>query len=111
MRVVGVTQLDKYAGCMKCTSKIFADRDDPDIGSCAKCNTVQCMDSAKEELVAHVMVRVGGGNLALRVFGKVVEDIAQKPGEQITMASLLKAKAFTMFHKDGIIQSIVRKLK
>lgn len=98
-----MSQLEKYTGCMKCASKIFPDNKDPDIGTCVKCQTMQCMDAGKEEVVAHIMVRVTNGNLPLRVFGRVVEDIAQEPAGTITMASLLKAKPFTMFHKDGTI--------
>ena len=108
--MVGVSQLDKYPACMKCMSKIAPDNEDSEIGTCTKCNTMQCIDSAKVELVAHIMVKVHDGNLPLRVFGRVVEDIAQKYGKEITKHSLLKAKPFSMLHRNGIIQSVVRKV-
>lgn len=38
-------------------------------------------------------------------------DIAQTTSENISKLSLLKAKPFTIFHRDGIIQSINRQLE
>ena len=61
-------------------------------------------------MVAHVIVDVGDGiMLSLRVFGKVLQEIAETPIEAVTAPGLLKAKPFTMCHKDGIIQSVSRK--
>lgn len=109
--MVAVTQLDRYSGCMKCTSKVVPMPDDPELGTCVKCETMQCVDGGSEELIANIVVRLSrGGNCALRAFGQVVRDICQVPGGEITMKTLLKAKPFSICYKDGIIQSISRKV-
>lgn len=109
VRVVGVMHLDRYRGCLKCKTKLVPDDDDPDLANCPKCNMLQCLDAGRQGLSAQFLVESGGEKLPLRAFGKVVEDIAQKPADEVTMGSLLKAKSFTMVHMDGIIQSISRK--
>ncbi len=48
------------------------------------------------------------GDYSSRAFGKIVGDIAQQPIEVITKSALLKAKEFTLFHRDGVIQSVTR---
>ena len=103
-------QLDKYSGCMKCGAKVVTDAADPEIGTCVKCKMMQCINARKEEFSAHIMVKGETENIPLRAFGKVVEDISQKPSGEITMVSLLKAKPFTVVYCNGIIQSVVRKL-
>ena len=109
VRVVGVSLLDTYSGCIKCAAKLLPDSEDPDLGTCVKCNIMQCMDDSKTELTAQIMIRIcSGGLIPLRAFGKIVQDIAQKSGDQITKASLLKAKPFNIVHKDGIIRSVTR---
>ena len=107
---VGGVLLDSYSGCMKCSAKVVVDSKDPEIGNCVKCNTMQLMEDCKKELSAQVMIRVAGGHLSFRAFSKTLQDIAQKTGADVTAAALLKAKPFTLFHRDGIIQSIVRKV-
>ena len=57
---------------------------------------------------AHVIVDIGDAVLSLCAFGKVLQDITETPVEAVTEPVLLRAKPFTMFHKDGIIQSITR---
>ena len=109
-KVVGVTQVDKYMSCIKCPAKIYPDGEDPDIATCFKCGTTQCITAGNDDMVAHVIVDVGDGiMLSLRVFGKVLQEIAETPIEAVTAQRLLKAKPFTMCHKDGIIQSVSRK--
>ena len=103
-------QLDKYSGCMKCVAKVVTDAADPEIGTCVKCKMMQCINAGKEEFSAHIMVKAQTECIPLRAFGKVVEDICQKPSGEITMVSLLKAKPFTVVYRDGIIQSVVRKV-
>ena len=39
----------------------------------------------------------------------LVKIIAQKPAEDMTTAVLLKAAAFDVVHRDGIVLSITRK--
>lgn len=105
-------QLDKYSGCMKCGAKVVTDAADPEIGTCVKCKMMQCINAGKEEFGAHIMVKAETEteSIPLHAFGKVVEDICQKPSGEITMVSLLKAKPFTVVYRDGIIQSVVRKV-
>lgn len=101
--------LEKYSSCIKCTGEVVADIEDLELGTCAKCGTMQCMDAAKEDVIAQVMVRLSNGTCSLRAFGQVVKDIAQIPADQqISMKSLLKAEPFTMCYRDGIIQSVSR---
>ena len=77
----------------------------------------QSLDAARIGIVAHMMIKTAsgcssdGGYLPLRAFGNTVSDIAQRDVEQITKVSLLKASPFTIFHRDGIIQSITRQLQ
>ena len=39
--------------------------------------------------------------LSLCTFGKIVENIAEKPADEVSIATLLKAKPFKMIHVDG----------
>ena len=109
VRVVGVMPLDRYKGCLKCKTKLVPDNYDPDLGLCQKCNMVQCLDGGRQGMTNKLMIEGGGEKLTLRAFGKVLEDIAQKPADEVSMGSLVKAKPFTLVHVDGIIQSISRK--
>jgi hypothetical protein len=63
---------------VKCTAKITTDDEDEDLGTCARCGTMQCMSA---EVVAHLIVETGVGTLALRAF---VQDIGRKAAEAIT---------------------------
>ena len=109
VRVVRVVALEKYSGCIKCTAKVTTDEDDPELGKCVNCGMLQCIDTASQQLRAQLMIKGVGNILTLRAFGKVVESIAQKPAEDVTMAVLLKAAAFDVVHRDGIVRSITRK--
>lgn len=109
VRVAGV-QLDSYSGCIKCTAKVVADPNDSELGNCVKCHTMQLMEDCEKELSGQVLIRVASGHLSLRAFSKTLQDIAQKTAADVTPAALLKAKPFTVFHRDGIIQSVVRKV-
>ena len=35
------------SGCIKCAAKVLPDSEDPDLGTCVKCNIMQCMDNSK----------------------------------------------------------------
>ena len=93
VRVAAVTQLTTYNGL--CCAKIVCS-DDPEIGTCTRCKTMQLISEGKKELSAHVLIRLNTGVIALRAFGKVVQDMAGNPGGQITIPVLLKAGTFTM---------------
>ena len=45
----------------------------------------------------------------LCAFGKIIESIADKPADEISITTLLEVKPFKMIHADGIIQSVSRK--
>ena len=109
VRVVGVIALEKYSGCLKCTAKLAAEDDDPELGKCVKCGMVQCIDVASQQVRAQLMIKGVSGIVTVRAFGKVVESIAQKPAKDVTTAVLLKAAAFDVVHRDGIVWSIMRK--
>ncbi len=47
VRVVGVVALERYSGCLKCTAKVVAAEDDPELGKCVKCEMLQCVDVAR----------------------------------------------------------------
>ena len=107
VRVAAVTQLTTYNGCIQCCAKIVCS-DDPEIGTCTRCKTMQLISEGKEELSAHVLIRLNTGVIPLRAFGKVVQDMAGNPEGKITIPVLLKAGTFTMSHRDGVIQAITR---
>ena len=109
VRVVGVITLEKYSCCIKCSTKLVPDDDDADLGHCSKCQMMQCIDNGSNGIMAKLMVVSGGTKLILCAFGKVVENIATKPAEEVTIPALLKATPFKMTHVDGIIQNISRK--
>lgn len=88
MRVVGVIHLEKYRGCLKCKTKLVPDEDDPDLGLCQKCNIMQCFDTSHQGLSAQLMVEGGWEKLTLRAFGKVLEDIVEKPFTWMGSSSL-----------------------
>ena len=55
----GIEQLEKYAGCIKCTAKIPSDQDDSDLGECVGCGMLQCLaiDAARVGIVAHLVIK------------------------------------------------------
>ena len=107
--IVEVMHLEKYRGCLKCKTKLVPNDEDPDLRHCSKCAMVQCLDGGSEGLIAQLMVASGAEKLSLCAFGKIVESIAEKPADDVSMGTLLKAKPFKMIHVDGIIQSVSRK--
>ena len=106
VRVVGVMHLDK---CMKCKTKLVPDGEDPELGHCSKCEMVRCLDGGNKGLMAKLMVASGAEKLTLCAFAKIIENIAEKPGDEVVIGALLKSKPFKIIHVDGIIQSISRK--
>ena len=109
IRVIGVMNLDKYNCCINCSTKLVPDAEDLDLGHCSKCQMVQCLESANKGLMAKLMLASGGDKHTLSAFGKIVENIADKPADEISITTLLKAKPFKIIHVDGIIQSVSRK--
>ena len=106
IRVSGVLQLDSYSGCLKCTAKVLPLPNDVEFGQCAKCQMMQCMADVTKELSAQLLLKLPTGQLALRAFGKPLLDIAQS--STVTPIGLLKAPAFNIFYRDGIIQTVTR---
>ena len=86
------------------------------IRECVKYGMLQCLDAVKVGIVGHLVIKTESTSgssknqyLVLRAFGATLADILQTNDvEKITTMSLLKAKPFTMFYCDGIIQSISR---
>lgn len=109
VRVVGVMHVDKYICCLKCKTKLVPDSEDADLGHCSKCDMVQCLDGGSKGLMAKLMIASAAENLSLCAFGKIVENIAEKPVGEVSIATLLKANPFKMIHVDGIIQNVSRK--
>ena len=110
VRVVGVI-MDTYNASLKCHSKLIPDDDDADLAHCPKCKMMQCINASQPQLSAQLTIKDSPSDrcLSLRAFGKTVLDIAQKPADEVTKATLLKAKPFTLIHHDGIVHSITRK--
>ena len=107
--VVGVMNLDKYICCINCNTKLVPDAEEPDLGHCSKCQMIQCLDSGSKGIMAKLMLASGPQKYTLRAFRKVIENIADKPADDISITVLLKAQPFKMIHVDGIIQSVSRK--
>ena len=104
VHVIGVMNLDKYKCCINCSTKLVPDAEDLDLGP-----MVQCLDNGNKGLMVKLMLASGGDKHTLNAFGKIVESIADKPADEISTTTLLKAKPFKMIHIDGIIQSVSRK--
>ena len=47
------------------------------------------------------------GETVLHGFGRVVEEIAEKPASEVTRR-ILKARPFNIVHREGIIQAVTR---
>jgi hypothetical protein len=109
VRVAGVEVVESYSECITCTNRVIPDQNDPELGSCIQCNMMQRMDDTNVVLGASLVVKVGEREfLPLRAFGEVVEFISQKPAEEVSMKTLLKAEPFSLSHRDGIIISATR---
>ena len=67
---------------------------------------MQCMADVTKELNAQLMLKLPTGQLALRAFGKPLLDIAQSSTGEVTPIGLLKAPAFNISYRDGIIQTV-----
>lgn len=107
IRVAAVVQLDKYYACLKCTAKVVAN-EDPEVGCCVKCFTMQSIDMCKQELCAQLLLKEGTTICSYKAFGKVIIDIAERAADEITPVVLLKARPFNMLQSGGIIQRINR---
>lgn len=109
VRVVGVDRLTLYKGCLKCSSKVEVDIDDEEVGECVKCKLIQSMDDCKCSISAQMTVKLSNGFLmTLRAFDRVVLDIVEEESGNVTAKMLIKAKSFSMYHRNGIMQSISR---
>lgn len=108
-RVVGVVKLQNYKACMKCNSKVQEESES--LGRCGKCEMMQNVEVCKEQWMAEILVVSGERAkkpLNLRAFGHIIAQIAGQPN--ITEASLLTAKPFSLTYSEGsIIQSVKRK--
>lgn len=103
-----MSKLDCYCACIQCAAKVNRDEDNPDIGTCVKCETMQCMDCTKNEMIADIIVRSSDGNFhSFRVLGNnMVASIAESAST--TKAALLSSRPFTAYVKNGVVQSIFR---
>ena len=56
----------------------MAEEDDSELGKCVKCGMAQCMNAGSQKVRAQLVLRGVGGNITLRAFGQVVQNIARK---------------------------------
>ena len=108
VRVVGVSSLGTYLGCLKCRGKIIFDTDG--LGECWKCNLFQAQGTAKECTVAVLTVESGDGNnmLQLRAYDQVLASIVGTSADVVTAKSLIKALRFDLTYYD---KSVLRASK
>ena len=102
--VAGVKEFDNHSRCVNCESEVPCDVDDPEIGTCGECGTVQRMN----EVTAKLIIRSGSIKLTLRASGRLLEDIAEVPRADMTKTSLAKARDFDMEIEDDIIRAVKR---
>ena len=100
--VVGVNHLDRYCRCLKCKGRVEVDVDDETLGHCVKCKMAMILEGLSEDLSAQITVRGAGGMKTLRIFGKIVTEIAETDHDH----TLLRANAFDVVFSDGIVQAI-----
>ena len=106
VRVVGVSSLGSFRGCIKCSSKVLYD---DGIGECPKCSLVQLEEDGKTCYMGSLIVDIGGKRVDVRAYDQVLADIAGVGAECVTAKGLLKCGCFDMVYKDGIIRSAKRK--
>lgn len=110
VRVGGVNMMENFNyACMstKCNGKVVSDVEESDFGTCGRCGMMQCLEDCKKEASAQLLIKLDdGGSVPLQAFGRVLEDIA---GGVVSKLALLKAKVFTMEHRDGVVRCISRK--
>ena len=98
--IAAVINLESYYSCSQCNAKVVPDMEDPDIGSCTKCDTLHCINHCKNEMSAYLLLRCHHSNQSFRAFGQVIKDIAQTDKE-VTKRPLVKSKPFTIYHTNG----------
>lgn len=92
VRVLGVSILGMYLGCLKCRSKIIFDTNG--LGECSKCNLFQAQGTAKECTVAVLTVESGDGNNMLEL--RAYDQVAGTCADVVTAKSLIKALRFNL---------------
>ena len=106
---MGVEKIDKFNGCLKCSSRVVKCEEDPDYGICVKCEMLQAFEDCTSIMSASVTVKTSNGTkLHLEVFNQVLLDIAQQSPNDISKFAILKSPPFSMYHRDGVIHSICR---
>lgn len=109
--VIAVENISAFQSCMKCKCRIIKLEDEEELGQCTKCDTVQFLSETKHLLAAKMTVKSTSEEIYdVRAFGSVLLNIAETTEDVLTAVTLMKAKPFTMQQRDGIIQSIKRKL-
>ena len=103
VRVAGVKFSDNCK-CIQCENEVVLDVSCPGIGTCGKCGITQYMDIA-----AQVIVRCDSKQFTLQASGKIVEEISEECGADLTPISLLKARPFSMEAENGKIVTVLRK--
>lgn len=58
VRIVGVQKVESYGGCLKCGARVARDEGDEEMGVCAKCHMMQCMDDCYTCWMAQVTVKL-----------------------------------------------------
>ena len=103
--VAGVISLESYAACSACKSKVKELTDK--LGSCTKCDTMQCISKCAQQLSAKLVITHSTTEfLTLPAFGTNVSDIAGNA--DVTAQLLLEAPPFTLTYDNNVITSVGR---
>ena len=103
--VAAVISLESYAACIACKSKVKELTDK--LGSCTKCDTMQCLPKCTQQLSAKLVIAHSTVTefLTLLAFGTNVSDIARNAN--VTAELLLEAPPFTLTY-NNVITSVGR---
>ena len=110
VKVIGVNRLTVYTACIKCNSKVEVDIDDEEVGECTKCKVIQSVEECKQNISALLIFKASDGSvMSLQVYDQALLDIIEKHDcTAVTAKMLIKAKTFSMQHRNGRVQSIWR---
>ena len=100
--VIGVPQLHAYKCCLTCRARV--EPMTPPMGKCTKdnCAMIQRYDLCSDQGSAKVLLRSGSRRQTLKVFGKLLHELAGVPESQlVTTAYLLKLPPIPMIKFNG----------